>query len=206
MSHPSTHLSTGLQAMEQVLAHTFSPERVDRAMACLSSWSLTELWQAHVSQWRTAGLEEPVIAFLLDIKRLFVAVPEDRVFQQRFKKPTDIVNYARALLAWEQREILAVLYLNTRNEPVSFEKLFHGGIDQAIVCTCTLAKRALTLNASRLVCIHNHPCDQATPSAADIRITERIAHALELLDIDLLDHLIVTKTGFFSFMEEGMLR
>ena len=80
-----------------------------------------------------------------------------------------------------------------------------GTIDGAAVYPREIAKAALAHNAAAVILGHNHPSGTTEPSAADRRITERIVSALGLLDIRVLDHIIVSTKGDFSFAEDGLL-
>jgi DNA repair protein RadC len=83
--------------------------------------------------------------------------------------------------------------------------LFQGTIDGASVHPRVVVQRALELNAAAVVLAHNHPSGVAEPSQADLRITQRLQAALELVDIRVLDHFIVTAEDSLSFAEKGLL-
>ena len=105
----------------------------------------------------------------------------------------------------KEREIFCVLYLNSQHQLIEVEELFKGTIDGAAVYPREIAKAALAHNAAAVILGHNHPSGTTEPSAADKRITERITSALGLLDIRVLDHVIVSTNGAFSFAEGGLL-
>lgn len=104
-----------------------------------------------------------------------------------------------------EREIFCVLYLNSQHQLIDVDELFMGTIDGAAVYPREIARAALEYNAAALVLGHNHPSGVTDPSAADRRITERIVEAMKLLDIRVLDHVIVSTTGAFSFAESGLI-
>jgi DNA repair protein RadC len=97
------------------------------------------------------------------------------------------------------------LFLNRANGVLKKELLSKGGIDATIVDVRVLMKRALMLSASGIVLIHNHPSDKTKPSHADIQITKKIKESAKLLDVELLDHVIVGNTNYYSFADEGIL-
>jgi DNA repair protein RadC len=105
----------------------------------------------------------------------------------------------------KEREIFCVLYLNSQHQLIEVEELFRGTIDGAAVYPREIAKAALAHNAAAVILGHNHPSGTTEPSAADKRITERITRSLGLLDIRVLDHVIVSTGGSFSFAEEGLM-
>ena len=122
-----------------------------------------------------------------------------------FTSPGDTKNYLRLKLGSQEREIFAVLYLNNRNQLISYEELFMGTIDGASVHVREIVKLGLSLNAAAIICAHNHPSGVCEPSHADEVITQRIKEACSLMDIKLLDHLIVSATDSVSLAERGVI-
>ncbi len=98
-----------------------------------------------------------------------------------------------------------VIYLNQRNGVIRHEKLSIGGISQTVVDLRLILKTALELMATGIVLVHNHPSGNLNPSSPDRLLTERIKKAAETIDIDVLDHVIVTQKSYFSFAEQGLL-
>jgi DNA repair protein RadC len=88
-------------------------------------------------------------------------------------------------------ETFAVMFLDTRHRLLAFEELFRGTVNAAEVYPREVARRALTHNASAVIVGHNHPSGNPEPSASDHAVTQRLQHALKLIDVDLLDHFIV---------------
>lgn len=121
---------------------------------------------------------------------------------------TDSVNIARYLqgkIGDLEREVFRVMYFNRNNELVGEEELFAGGVSATIIDTKIVLRRALEHNASAIIVAHNHPSGNLRPSQADLNITRQIKAAGEIFDIQLLDHLIVSFRGYYSFADEGML-
>lgn len=104
-----------------------------------------------------------------------------------------------------QHEEFWILMLNRANKVVKRVKISLGGVAGTVVDAKIIFKKALELPASALVLCHNHPSGNLRPSGADIEITKKIKAAGELLDISILDHLIVSEMGYFSFADEGMM-
>ncbi|MCC6460292.1 MAG: DNA repair protein RadC [Saprospiraceae bacterium] len=98
-----------------------------------------------------------------------------------------------------------VLLLNKANEVMTRERLSSGGMAGTVVDVKMLFKTALDARASAVLAIHNHPSGNLQPSQADIDLTRRLRQAGELLDLPLLDHLIVSERGYYSFADAGML-
>ena len=98
-----------------------------------------------------------------------------------------------------------VLYLDRKNRIISDELLSIGTVDHVPVYPREVAKRALELNASALILVHNHPSGDPTPSEADIGMTTQIKAACDALGLTLHDHLIVGKSRELSFRSQGLL-
>jgi DNA repair protein RadC len=88
---------------------------------------------------------------------------------------------------------------------MKIERISIGKTDATLVDIKIIAKLALSYLASAIVVSHNHPSGNLTPSAADNQLTERIKGALNLLDIQLLDHIIIANDNYFSYADEGKL-
>ena len=103
------------------------------------------------------------------------------------------------------REHLAALYLNARNELVFKKHIFVGTLDANIAHPREIFEYALANHAASVILVHNHPSGDPQPSKADLEITKRILEAGKILGIDLLDHIIITKTKAFSFKEKKLI-
>ena len=103
------------------------------------------------------------------------------------------------------REHLAALYLNARNELVFKKHIFVGTLDANIAHPREIFEHALANHAASVILVHNHPSGDPQPSKADLEITKRILEAGKILGIDLLDHIIITKTKAFSFKEKKLI-
>ena len=103
------------------------------------------------------------------------------------------------------REHLAALYLNARNELIFKKHLFVGTLDANIAHPREIFEHALLQNAASVILVHNHPSGDPEPSKADLEITKRIIEAGKIMGIDVLDHIIITKTKAFSFKEKKLI-
>lgn len=116
-------------------------------------------------------------------------------------------NYASEQIGHNSSEALLVLALNTKNEVIAFTELFRGSLNQSIAHPREIFQFALLNNSARIICSHNHPSGNPTPSENDNAFTARLRQAGELLGIELLDHVIVTDeaTKYYSYREEGKI-
>ncbi|MGF7192160.1 RadC family protein [Robbsia andropogonis] len=116
-----------------------------------------------------------------------------------------VADYLRLTIGDRSREVFIVLFLDVHCRLLRAEEMAHGTVDRSAVYPREIARRALDLNATSLIVAHNHPSGVLLPSAADRALTRQLQQALGLLDIALVDHLIVSKQGYFSFVDQGML-
>ena len=98
-----------------------------------------------------------------------------------------------------------MLYLDRKNVLIADEEQAKGTVDHVPVYPREVVKRALELNASALILVHNHPSGDPTPSEADISMTHQILDAAQVLGLTLHDHLIIGKSKELSFRAEGLL-
>jgi DNA repair protein RadC len=98
-----------------------------------------------------------------------------------------------------------IVLLNNSNKVISKTQLSKGGITGTIVDVRLVFKIALEMGATSLILCHNHPSGTLKPSDADIKITQKLKRAGESLEINVLDHLIVTENSYFSFVDDGIL-
>ncbi len=122
-----------------------------------------------------------------------------------FSSPGDTKIFLQIQMAGAEREIFACLFLDNRHRLIHYDALFFGTIDGASVHPREVVKAALHHNAAAIILAHNHPSGVAEPSQADRAITKRLADALQLIDIRILDHLIIGEGEPVSFAERGLL-
>jgi DNA repair protein RadC len=143
------------------------------------------------------------IAAAIELGRRCLEGPQDR--RRRFNKPGDAARCFRARLADLGHEVFCCLHLDTRHRLIRYESLFRGTIDGAAVYPREVVKSALGHDAAAVILGHNHPSGDCEPSEADRNITQRVAKALALVDIRLLDHLVVSREGYVSLAERGWI-
>ena len=120
-------------------------------------------------------------------------------------KSGDIAEYLRATLEYRRQEVFAVVFLNRGNRVTHFEIVSEGGLTGTVADPRVILKKALENEATSLVLCHNHPSGNLRPSKADELLTQKIKQAASFLDIAVMDHIIVSNEGYFSFADEGML-
>jgi len=117
----------------------------------------------------------------------------------------DIAEYLKAKLQYKKHEVFAVIFLNRSNKVNHFEIVSEGGITGTVADPRIILKKALSYDAVSLVLCHNHPSGSVKPSRQDEDLTHKIKEAAKFFDILVLDHIIVSEEGYYSFADEGIL-
>lgn len=110
---------------------------------------------------------------------------------EAIENPSAAGRLAKLKLQGYEREVFAVMFLDTRHRLIKFEEMFNGSIDGSVVHVREVVKAALLCNAAALICVHNHPSGNPVPSGADREITAQLKAALSLVEVRLLDHFVI---------------
>ena len=117
----------------------------------------------------------------------------------------ELLNYCRITLAEETVERFHILFLDKKNQLIADETQGRGTVDHTPVYTREVVKRALFLEASGMILVHNHPSGDTTPSKADIDMTRRIVDAAAPFNLQVHDHIIISRSGHTSFRNAGLI-
>ena len=117
----------------------------------------------------------------------------------------DIADFCMPKLKDYRHEVFAVMFLNRANKVNHFEIVSEGGITGTVADPRVILKKALEEDAVSIILCHNHPSGSLKPSRADEELTSKIKEAAKYFDIKVLDHMIVSDSGYFSFADEGLL-
>jgi len=117
----------------------------------------------------------------------------------------EIASYLKVVLKDYPHEVFAVLFLNRANKIISFQIISTGGLTGTVADPRVILKKAIEQEATSIVLSHNHPSGSLKPSRADEELTQKIRLAATYLDIKVVDHIIVSDEGYFSFADEGLL-
>jgi DNA repair protein RadC len=117
----------------------------------------------------------------------------------------EIADYLKTILKDLSYEVFVVIFLNRANKIKHFEIISRGGITGTVADPRIILKKAIEEEATSIVLSHNHPSGNLIPSKADEEITQKIKMAAAYFDIKILDHIIVSDEGYFSFADEGMI-
>jgi DNA repair protein RadC len=149
----------------------------------------------------TARAVTIVAALELGRRRKMAEVPD--VLQIRCSK--DVADIFQPLLSDLLHEEFWILFLNRSNKVINRMKLSQGGISGTVTDVRMMMKKAIEYLASGIIVCHNHPSGNLNPSESDTKITQKIKEAGNLMDIQLLDHLIISDRDYYSFADNGLL-
>ncbi|HTQ66308.1 MAG TPA: DNA repair protein RadC [Puia sp.] len=121
------------------------------------------------------------------------------------KDSHELAKYLQVMLQDHRREVFAVVFLNRANKINHFEIISQGGITGTVADPRIILKKALEEDAVNIILCHNHPSGNLQPSRADEELTSKIKEAARYFDIKVLDHIIVSDEGYFSFADEGII-
>lgn len=129
------------------------------------------------------------------------------VTDHKMTQSKEVADYLRANVfdpdLIEYREEFVVLHLNRNNRIIGFQKISSGGISGTVADAKMIFSGALMAGASHIILSHNHPSGNTKPSEADLSMTRKIKDGGKLLDIDVLDHVILTYDQYYSFADGG---
>ncbi len=133
-------------------------------------------------------------------KRIHSMQPEERYV---IRSPEDVSNYVMEDMRFLQQEHFDCLYLNTKNQVLHRKTIFIGSLNASICHPREIFKEALRRSAASVICLHNHPSGDPSPSREDIEMTKRLAESGKMIGIELLDHIIIGDRKFVSLKEQG---
>ncbi|WP_270179451.1 RadC family protein [Alkalihalobacillus sp. CinArs1] len=119
------------------------------------------------------------------------------------RSPEDGANYVMEDMRFLSQEHFVCLYLNTKNQVLHRKTVFVGSLNASIVHPREVFREAFRRSAASLICFHNHPSGDPTPSREDIEVTKRLAECGKMIGIDVLDHIIIGDQKFISLKEKG---
>lgn len=152
------------------------------------------------------GIGEKTAIFIKALRAIMRRYFELEAEQTQVLDSTEaVISYCRASLEAEPKEVFEVLFVSPKNRLIKTERLFQGTIDRAAVYPREVIKSALDFHAAALICVHNHPSGDPTPSPEDEKLTGALFEAARAVGITLHDHIIIGKGKHFSFRANGLL-
>lgn len=150
-------------------------------------------------------MKRPIPGKKIGVVRLRMVKESSLYGMRRFTDPREAVELVKPLFDMADREMMVVMSLSTKLEPLALEIAAVGGLNACSVDVRDIFKHSLLNNAAYVICFHNHPSGDPEPSLEDKLITRKIEDGGQLLGIPLIDHIIVGETGFYSFRENGLI-
>lgn len=135
-------------------------------------------------------------------KRMNAYKPNERYI---IRSPEDGADYVMEEMRSLNQEHFVTLFLNTKNQIIHKQTIFIGSLNASIVHPREVYREAVKRSAASIICVHNHPSGDPTPSQEDIQVTRRLVDSGKMIGIELLDHLIIGDRKFVSLKEKGYL-
>ena len=203
-----THRGLASLSDSELLSILFRKDKLQSARKVLraADHNLNSLARMSVHDIVDCGVSESeagyvVMAMELGRRRNFHEAAENA----QIKGSKDAANYIRPMIGDLFHEEFWVIYTNRQNQILTTRKLSMGGMTGTVIDVRLVIKSALDLHATSMIFCHNHPSGNLQPSDADKKITRQLKDAGAMMEIPVMDHLIVTSMGYFSFADEGML-
>ncbi len=173
-------------------------------MGCNNLNELGKLSLKDLQKIKGIGIAKAItIAAALELGRRRQA--SDSLEKTVIRTSGNIAQYLRATIKDYSYEVFAVIFLNKANKINHFEIISRGGITGTVADPRIILKIALEQGATSVILCHNHPSGNLKPSRADEELTQKIKIAARYLDIAVMDHVIVSEDGYYSFADDGLL-
>ena len=134
-------------------------------------------------------------------RRLLIASPGER---PQVKSPADAANLLMLEMSMLEQEHMRLILLDSKNYILDTPTMYIGSLNTSVIRVGELFREAIKQNSAAIIVVHNHPSGDPTPSPEDVAVTELITQAGQLLDIDVLDHLIIGQQRYVSLKERGL--
>ena len=195
--------STGLKGMSVIELSQNILKGVDNRIDRLAQLSIHEMTR----KYKGVGLAKATtLSAAIELGRRCQRALQDRIDKDAPIKGSDCVYHLmRHDLELLDYEEFWILHLSRSNRVIFRECISKGGVAGTIVDVKLLMKKALEKLSSGLILVHNHPSGNCFPSGPDDAVTKKIVQAAELLDIKVLDHLIITPSGYYSYRDQGKI-
>jgi DNA repair protein RadC len=134
-------------------------------------------------------------------RRLLATTDKERA---QIRSPADAANLVMSEMGFLEQEELKIMLLDTKNHVLETPTIYRGSLNTSLIRVGELFRAAVRANSASLIVVHNHPSGDPTPSPEDVAVTKQIVEAGQLLDVEVLDHLIIGGQQFVSLKERGL--
>jgi DNA repair protein RadC len=181
------------------------PDGLDRAQQLLNKHQhISRLANIPIGQLQRETTHKAALAIAAALelgRRLQMNQPEAL---PKIASPADAANLLMPDMQNLEQEHLVVLPLSTRNDVIATVTIYKGSINTSVVRIAEIFKPAIQLNAAAIIVAHNHPSGDPSPSPEDVQVTRQVVQVGELIDIDVLDHIIIGRQRYVSLKERGL--
>jgi DNA repair protein RadC len=154
----------------------------------------------------TRGISDGLLIFLRLIREIIIRIEKQGLSSKKgIFSPKEVFQYVKTKIGFDEKENFWILLLNTKNKVISLEKISEGTVDHLTIYPRELFEIILKKKAVNIILIHNHPGGDPEPSNEDILFTKRLFKLCKELDINLLDHIIISYDSYLSFKEKNLL-
>jgi len=175
----------------------------DMSNRLIKEFGLKELFDCSVEELKKIkGIGEGKAIQLLAIKEIVKRKNSMRDTVEKIKSARDVFNLFKEETRNHSKEHFFTVLLDTKNKIMKIEEVSIGILDATIIHPREIFKEAIKSSASRIILVHNHPSGDPTPSEEDISITKKLISAGEIIGIEVLDHVIIGKEGYYSYCED----
>ncbi len=193
-------INNGTKELSAVAVAKELLNKAGNSLERLGKMSVKEILQLKVKGIGPAKSIGIVAAFELGIRR-----DTANIVKSSLTSSNDVAAFLKARLQYKLTEVFAVIFLNQANKILHFQIVSEGGITGTVADPRIILKKALEHNAVNIIVSHNHPSGNLSPSKADKELTQKLKEAALLLELKLIDHIIISNEGYFSFADEGLL-
>lgn len=153
------------------------------------------------------GLGEEAQIFFGAVREFYARIAYEEAERDAviIDKPEKAAAFLRFKIGYDNKEHFLALFLDLNKKLLGYKNLFKGTVDRLAVYPREIAEEAITRKATHVIVAHNHPTGHLNPSEEDIILTDKLIKALAALDINLADHIIISRKGFFSFKREQVI-
>ncbi len=197
-----------IEALAQIIRPIIKKQAEAEAERILAKFiTIRQLFQEIGHQKKAAdGLDAEAIEYLKIVARSFnYALEQELVSGPVLSSSTALHDYLFHSLSSSKKELFRVLFLDTKNRLIEDKLMGIGTVNRIQVHVREIIREALELKATAVILVHNHPCGDLSPSSSDIALTRKIVDLCQSFDVDVLDHLIVAKSGIASMRSLGLL-
>ena len=202
-----TQNAAGCNVSELLAAVIGGPRQIEIAEELLARFQgdLRRLYQAHPAELaRVKGISQATAVRIKAAFNLGLRLNLSPEARPTINSPADAVSLVQHEMGLLQQEQLRVIILDTRNHVLDIVEVYRGSVNSSQVRIAEVMRPAVQRMATALIALHNHPSGDPTPSPDDVAVTRAMVQAAKLLDIEFLDHIVVTQSRWVSLKERGL--